>query len=56
MAMPPKLTLVPDDAELGRLGIMPVTVTHYLVGPVRYTNLPDAVAAAKRGPVVDNDP
>ena len=55
MAEPPKLTLVLDDAELTRLGIMPVTATHYLVGPFRYASLAEAIAAAKRGHSVGND-
>lgn len=55
MALPPKLTLVLDDAELARLGIIPVTITHYLVGPYRYGSLAEAVAATKRVPVVGND-
>lgn len=55
MALPPKLTLVLDDAELARLGILPVTTTHYLVGPFRYGSLHEAVAATKRARVAGND-
>lgn len=55
MKKPPGLTLVLDEAELARLGIIPVTTTHYLVGPFRYAGLADAIAAAKRGRAVGND-
>jgi len=39
----------PDSAELARLGIVRVQSEHFLVGPYRYSSLPDALAQARRG-------
>ena len=44
-----------DAAELARLGIIRIPSEHYLVGPYRYARLSDAIAAAKRAPIAEND-
>ena len=38
-----------DTAVMARYGIVRRPVDYFHVGPYRYTNLDDAVAAAKRG-------
>ena len=38
-----------DDMELARLGIKHIQADIFLWGEYRYTNLRDAIAAAKRG-------
>lgn len=38
-----------QDPELAKLGIERVLTEHFLWGGYRYTNVSDAIAAAKRG-------
>lgn len=45
----------PEDAEWRALGITRETTERYRVGPYSYSNLPDAVAQAKRARVAGND-